>query len=111
MSAPAFPMPLAPRQADSFELPSLAIGQTIDDYEIVRLLGSGAFARVYLARQISLDRLVALKTSANQGNEARTLARFDHRHIVQVFAEHVDAPRNLRLLSMQGSSPASLWPG
>ncbi len=80
---------------------SLTPGQRIADYEIVRLLGAGAFARVYLARQVSLDRLVALKVSRNQGSEARTLARLEHHHIVQVFAEFVDAERNLRLLCMQ----------
>ena len=101
LSAPAFPTPLAPRESIRFSLPTLTTGQTIGDYEIVRLLGSGGFARVYLAKEISLDRLVALKASANQGSEARTLARFDHRHIVQVFGQTVDASRNLCLVSMQ----------
>ncbi len=82
-------------------MPVLARGQVIEDYEILRELGSGGFARVYLARQISLDRLVALKVSANFGNEARTLARLEHHHIVQVFADIVLPERNLRLLCMQ----------
>jgi serine/threonine protein kinase len=82
-------------------LPTLAAGQRIDDYEVLRLLGSGGFARVYLARQVSLDRLVALKVSRNEGSEAKTLARLEHHHIVQVFAEIVDAEKNLRLLCMQ----------
>ena len=101
LSAPAFPAPLVPRESNRFSLPTLAVGQTIGDYEILRLLGSGGFARVYLAREIPLDRLVALKVSANQGSEARTLARFDHRHIVRVFADTTEPKRNLRLLSMQ----------
>ena len=36
-------------------------------FEVVRMLGEGAFARVYLARQVSLDRLVALKVALNFG--------------------------------------------
>ncbi len=76
-------------------------GTRIDDFEILRLLGSGSFASVYLAQQMSLDRHVALKISANAGGEARTLAHLEHDHIVQVFAEIVDASRNLRILCMQ----------
>src|SRR4029078_9025431 len=73
----------------------------VDDFEIIRMLGRGAFGIVYLARQISLDRLVALKVSANRGSEGRTMARLEHQHIVQVFSETVEANFNQRLLCMQ----------
>src|SRR4051794_25653060 len=80
---------------------ALLPGATVDDCEIVRLLGRGAFGHVYLARQLSLDRLVALKVSANRGSEGRTMARLEHQHIVQVFSETVDPDFNQRLLCMQ----------
>src|SRR4030095_5085432 len=72
-----------------------------DDFEVVKLLGRGAFGHVYLARQVSLDRLVALKISANRGSEGRTMARLEHQHIVQVFSETVDVDFDQRLLCMQ----------
>jgi serine/threonine protein kinase len=78
-----------------------AVGQTLDDFILLRLLGSGSFARVFLARQVSLDRLVALKVSVNRGQEARTLASLEHDHIVRVFSEVVDPGRDLRMLCMQ----------
>ncbi len=65
------------------------------------MLGRGAFGMVYLARQMSLDRHVALKVSANRGSEGRTMARLEHQHIVQVFSESVDTDFNQRLLCMQ----------
>jgi eukaryotic-like serine/threonine-protein kinase len=80
---------------------ALLPGAKVDDFEIVRLLGRGAFGHVYLARQISLDRQVALKISANRGSEGRTMARLEHQHIVQVFSETVDPDFNQRLLCMQ----------
>jgi serine/threonine protein kinase len=80
---------------------ALPPGARIDDFEIVRMLGRGAFGHVYLARQVSLDRLVALKISANRGSEGRTMARLEHAHIVQVFSEIVDAATDQRLLCMQ----------
>jgi serine/threonine protein kinase len=80
---------------------ALAPGQRIDDFELLRVLGEGAFGKVFLARQISLDRQVALKVTANWGNEARTLASLEHDYIVHVFSEMVDRPTNLRLLCMQ----------
>jgi serine/threonine protein kinase len=76
-------------------------GAKVDDFEIVRMLGRGAFGHVYLARQLSLDRLVALKVSANRGSEGRTMARLEHQHIVQVFSETVEPDFNQRLLCMQ----------
>src|SRR4029450_8679916 len=45
----------------------IAEGQTIDDFELRAELGKGAFASVYLAKQLSMDRLVALKISADRG--------------------------------------------
>jgi serine/threonine protein kinase len=76
-------------------------GDRIDDFELVRVLGNGSFGTVFLARQVSLGRLVALKVTSDSGHEARTLARLEHAHIVQVFSETVERQRGLRLLCMQ----------
>ena len=74
-------------------------GELIDDFEIVSLLGQGGHARVYLARQRSLDRLLALKVSPQEGDEGRALARLSHPHIVAVFSESIHEQR--KLLAMQ----------
>ncbi|MCE9555724.1 MAG: serine/threonine protein kinase [Planctomycetes bacterium] len=79
----------------------LSVGETIDDFDLLTELGSGAFATVFLARQRSLQRLVALKTSANAGTEPQTLAQLEHPHIVRVYDQRYDAERDLRLLYMQ----------
>src|SRR4051794_26647021 len=93
--------PAANRGAQDKAPMALLPGAKVDDFEVVRLLGRGAFGHVYLARQLSLDRLVALKISANRGSEGRTMARLEHQHIVQVFSETVDTDFNQRLLCMQ----------
>lgn len=74
-------------------------GERIADFEIVQVLGRGAFGAVYLARQLSLDRQVALKVTPNLGSEGRTMARLEHDHIVPVYSETVE--QNQRLLCMQ----------
>jgi serine/threonine protein kinase len=83
-------------------------GQKLGDFELLRLLGTGSFAKVFLARQASLDRQVALKVSLNRGHEARTLAGLEHDHIVRVFSEVIDAERDLRLVCMQYVPGATL---
>ena len=105
VDAPPFPPPLrtlavAP-DIDAAEPPAHQCGERVDDFELVRLLGAGSFGRVFLARQISLNRLVALKITAGQGDEARTLARLEHEHIVGVYSEIVKPQSGLRLLCMQ----------
>jgi hypothetical protein len=80
---------------------ALARGERLDDFEVLGTLGRGSFATVYLARQLSLDRQVALKVSPDRGHEARTLAGLEHDHIVRVFSESADRRRGLRLLCMQ----------
>jgi tetratricopeptide (TPR) repeat protein/predicted Ser/Thr protein kinase len=64
-------------------------------YEILREIGRGSSSVVYLARQISVDRLVAIKvvslsvadeTSLNrQRREASILSRLQHSGIVQIY--------------------------
>ncbi len=80
-------------------LPS--VGESLHGFELIRELGRGSFARVFLARQTTLDRLVALKVSPNMGQEARTLAGLEHDHIVRVFSEETDLNRDLCLICMQ----------
>ena len=76
------------------------VGETIDDFDLLIKLGSGAFATVFLARQRSLQRLVALKVAANQADEPQTLAQLDHPHIVRVFDQRILPERGLHLLYM-----------
>lgn len=68
----------------------------VPGFEILRLLGSGGMGRVWLARQTSLDRLVAVKVLHAGGDaasqwldrlerEARSMARISHPHIVAVY--------------------------
>ena len=64
-------------------------------------LGEGAFASVYLARQRSMQRLVALKVSRDHGTESITLAQLDHPNIVRVFDQRVLTAERLRLMYMQ----------
>lgn len=83
----------------------LEVGEKVGDYELVSLLGQGGMGLVYLARQPSLDRLVALKVlSVGPGTpqrridrfqrEVRAVARLRHPGIVQVYGHgmHGDAP-------------------
>lgn len=83
-------------------------GQTVDDFELLTRLGEGAFAQVFLARQTSMQRLVALKVSADHGTEPQTLAQLDHDHIVRVFDQRVVPDQKLRLLYMQYVSGGTL---
>ncbi len=77
------------------------VGDRLDDFDLLTQLGSGAFATVFLARQRSLQRLVALKISANQGDEPQTLAQLDHPHIVRVYDQRLLPDRDQRLMYMQ----------
>jgi len=76
-------------------------GDRIDDFELLARLGEGAFAQVFLARQVSMQRLLAVKVSADHGTEPQTLAQLDHDHIVRVYDQRSVADRGLRLLYMQ----------
>lgn len=84
------------------EIPlSFEAGQTVDDFQLLTELGSGAFAQVFLARQISMERLVALKISKHTGSEPQTLAQLDHQHVVRVFDQRICTSPPARLLYME----------
>jgi serine/threonine-protein kinase len=93
-------------------------GRTFGDFQVLRRIGSGGMGQVYLARQLSLKREVALKFLRSDLNanttalkrfqtEAEAVARLNHANIVHIYEirecdglwymalEYVDG-RNLR---------------
>jgi eukaryotic-like serine/threonine-protein kinase len=74
-------------------------GDRLDDFQILNELGQGAFARVFLAQQISMQRFVALKVSDQKSDESPVLAQLDHPNIVRVFDERTVS--GLQLVYMQ----------
>ncbi len=78
------------------DLEAVKTSQQILGYRIIRKLGAGAMATVFLAKQISLDRLVAIKvlpkkysTNANFierfYKEGRAAAKLNHNNIVAAY--------------------------
>jgi tetratricopeptide (TPR) repeat protein len=64
-------------------------GEVLAGFENVELLGRGAFARVYLAKQLALaDRLVVIKVANRSFGEAQKLASLRHTNIVPLFSAH-----------------------
>ncbi|GAC1633059.1 MAG: hypothetical protein NVS4B11_34160 [Ktedonobacteraceae bacterium] len=70
------------------------VGQQFGNYRLLRLLGRGSFAEVYLAEHLYLERPAAIKvlhvqmepqTQEQFRREARTIAHLQHPHILQVF--------------------------
>ena len=68
-------------------------GQQLGNYRLLRLLGRGGFADVYLGEHVHLNTLAAIKVLdthlSSEGrdqflNEARTIARLEHPNIVRV---------------------------
>ena len=64
--------------------------QQFHGFTLVRELGRGAFARVFLARQPAIaDRPVVVKIAANAVGEVRVLAQLQHTNIVPVYSVHM----------------------
>ena len=76
-------------------------GDRVSDFYLMSALGTGAFGSVFLARQESMQRMVALKISGDKGTEGQTLAQLDHSNIVRVYDQVRLPEQNLRLLYMQ----------
>jgi serine/threonine protein kinase len=84
----------------------------VPQYEILCLLGRGGMGAVYQGRQISLDRLVAIKILSNDleeadanfaerfKNEARAMAKLTHPGIVSVY-DFGETPNGLLYIVME----------
>jgi len=99
-----------------------------DDYELLSLLGSGGFGRVYRVRDLQLEREVALKVLNPEltqdvevverfRREAQLAARLNHPNIVNIFdiagrfgliwytMELIDGPSLAQLVAREGPLP------
>ena len=95
------PSTIVPQSKAHFAKRELSAGEIIDDFELLANLGRGAFATVFLARQTSMQRLVALKVSRNLGSEPQTLAQMDHPNIVRVYDQRPAKQQDVHLLYME----------
>ncbi|MEU7556326.1 serine/threonine-protein kinase [Streptomyces sp. NPDC044571] len=106
------------------------IGRQIAGYRIERMLGRGGMAVVYCAKDLRLDRKVALKLIAPERardetfrrrftHESRVAAQIDHPHIVPIFEagetdgvlyiamRYVSGPDLAALLAREGPLPVA----
>jgi serine/threonine-protein kinase len=91
-------------------------GVTLGDFEVERLLGRGGMGEVYLARQVSLNRPVALKVLRTDllskptylsrfEAEATTVAKLNHPNIVHIYTLGcVDGVRFIAMEYVQGTN-------
>ncbi|MCC7207485.1 MAG: serine/threonine protein kinase, partial [Anaerolineae bacterium] len=100
------------------------IGQRLGNYQVTALLGEGGMAAVYRARQVNIDRDVAIKVIDARlarnpefirrfEREARTIASLNHAHILKLFdyGQHDDAIYLVMELLMGGSLAAQVRRG
>src|SRR5262249_50003676 len=65
------------------------VGTEFLGFQLLRELGRGAFARVYLCQQGELaNRFVALKVSPERDTETQTLAQLQHTNVVPISSVH-----------------------
>ncbi len=91
-------------------------GRRFGAYEILEELGSGGMGKVYRARNVTLERIVALKTLAPEFSadeefvqrflkEARVAARLNHPNVVQIYDfGSVDGVQYLAMEYVDGES-------
>ncbi len=85
------------------------LGESFLGFSIIGELGSGAFARVYLASEDALgDRHVALKVALRGNAEANILGRLDHPNIVPVYSVQHDSDTGLSAVCMPFLGRATL---
>ena len=101
------------------EEPAL-IGRTISHYRILQQLGAGGMGEVYLARDTTLGREIALKVRPREmasdrerlkrfEREAKALAALNHPNIVTIYSiEEADGLRFITMERVEGTTLAEL---
>ncbi len=85
------------------------VNDEVYGFKLRHQLGSGAFARVFLAKQQNLaGREVVLKISAIEGTEPQTLAQLQHTHVVPIYSVHEDEQTGVRAVCMPYLGGAAL---
>jgi eukaryotic-like serine/threonine-protein kinase len=112
LSTPGFVL-----EAESF-VPQAFIGRVIGPYTIHAMLGAGGMGEVYRARDVQLDRDVAIKILSSAfthdldrlarfGREAKILAALNHPHIAAIYGvEYLDGVPVLVLELVEGPTVA-----
>lgn len=95
-----------PDNLEKKSLDDVNVGDRLDDFQLLQLLGRGTFAKVFFAQQISMQRLVALKVSEQSSGESVFLAQLDHPNIVRVYDQTFS--QGLHLIYMQFVDGGSL---
>lgn len=67
----------------------LVPGQRIDDFDLRTELGNGRAGRVFLAKQLSMQRVVAVRIAAAGGVDPQPMVQLDHPNIVRVFDQRM----------------------
>ncbi len=84
--------------------------EVLGDFELVALLGQGAFSKVYLARQTTLGgRYVAVKVVNQPLREASHLARLQHTGIVPLYSCHRARDKWILCMPYSGSATLADW--
>jgi eukaryotic-like serine/threonine-protein kinase len=95
--------------ADNKQASWPAPGQEFLGFTLVRELGRGSFARVFLAAEPALGgRSVAVKVSRLSATEAQTLGRLDHPNIVPVHSVQHDPHTGFTVICMPYLGSATL---
>ncbi len=91
--------------------PMLQDGEMFDKYRIIRLLGRGGMAEVYLAEHLLLKKMCAVKLMRNGADdpvsgkrflrEAKLSHQFDHPNIVKVFDVGSDSSTGYLFIAME----------
>jgi eukaryotic-like serine/threonine-protein kinase len=103
------PSASGPDDSDDGPVRFPSVGEVVGGFQLLKMLGRGSFAHVYLAEQSDLaNRLVALKVSKAVGDEPDLLAQLQHTHIVPIHSVHTDRDTGLRLLCMPYFGGANL---
>lgn len=104
-------------------MPKSLIGQVLNgDFEITQNLGRGGMSTIYLGRQLSVDRTVAIKVLEKSllgdpsfmdrfSREVITTAKLQHPHIIPIYShgQHEDMPYVVMAYVPGGSLQDRMW--